>query len=537
MSAGAITWDAPGPGGWVFDGAHNVGPVTPIVREVFPSAMADGFRSFTGRYGLPISHIDVAYVNGYAYTAARVAGVPVSDRRPPPAAILRVVSRLMPEMRRRNAAARDAMRTRPWRGDLDRWFAELRPARLDAVRAIQSVDPATLTGAELADHLVACVEGLRSGLREHFGLVGAAGLPVGLHLQRECARGRTVHDALADLRGAASGSTAATVPALAAIADELVDRGVVDAASLVEVRQASTRAAAALDAYLDEYGQRVVGAFDVTGKRLIETPELILRPIAASAGRSEVATMPESDDPVLEDARLAIASRDDHAGISCMWPLGLLRRALLAIGERLEGDGRLTAAGLALEAGSDELVALLHGRAGAPTSVHLAERGASRRQLAGVEPPRTLGPHHEPPDASVFPAGLRATSTAMGVFLEALETVRATDGAGRGVGIGTHTYRGRAVVAADPEDAIARLEPGDVLVTGTTTPAFNTVLVLAGALVTAHGGPMSHAGIASRELGIPAVLGLADALERIPDGAEVEVDPVEATVRVVITTA
>jgi pyruvate,water dikinase len=121
----------------------------------------------------------------------------------------------------------------------------------------------------------------------------------------------------------------------------------------------------------------------------------------------------------------------------------------------------------------------------------------------------------------------------MAAFLGALETVRAADGSGRGVGIGTHRYRGRAVVAADPDDALARLEPGDVLVTGTTTPAFNTVLVLAGALVTAHGGPMSHAGIVSRELGLPAVVGLADALERIPDGAEVEVDPVEATVQVI----
>jgi phosphohistidine swiveling domain-containing protein len=531
----AMAWERPGPGSWTFDGAHNIGPVTPVVQEVFPGAMADGFRSFTARYGLPISHIDVAYVNGYAYTAVRVAGVPVTDRPPPPAPILRLVSRLAPELRRRNRVARQAMRTRPWRDDLDRWFTELRPARLAAVRAIQAVEPSNLTDAELADHLVACVDGLRSGVREHFGLVGAAGLPVGLHLQRETARERSDVDALADLRGAASRSTAATVPALAAIADALAvaGTGADTAVSLADVRSASPRAATALDAYLDEYGQRIVGAFDVTGKRLIEAPELVLRSIAAATGRSDVATMPVSDDVVIEDARLAIASRDDHAGICCMWPLGLLRRAMLAVGERLAADGRLAAADLALEARSDELVAALTRGPGAPPSSTLAWRGASRLAAAGVTPPPTLGPMHAPPDPAVFPAGLRATSTAMAAFLGALETVRAADGSGRGVGIGTDRYRGRAVVAADPEDALARLEPGDVLVTGTTTPAFNTVLVLAGALVTAHGGPMSHAGIVARELGLPAVVGLADALDRIPDGAEVEVDPVEATVQVI----
>ena len=72
-----------------------------------------------------------------------------------------------------------------------------------------------------------------------------------------------------------------------------------------------------------------------------------------------------------------------------------------------------------------------------------------------------------------------------------------------------------------------------MLITSTTTTAFNAVLPMAGALVTAHGGLMSHAGIAARELGIPAVLGVVDALDRIADGAEVEVDPVAATVRVV----
>lgn len=525
-----VRWDRPGPGAWAIDGAHNLGPVTRIVQDVFPGAMAEGFQSFTGRYGMPISHIDVRYVNGFGYGAVRVAGVPVSDKPPPPAPILRIFTRVHPVMRRRNRAALAALRRRVWRDDLDRWFDELRPARTASLRAMQAIDPADLDPAALAEHLGACVSALRDGLREHFSLVGASGLPVGLHLVREATRGRSVSDALGDLRGAAARSTAATLPALAAVADALRDAGV-QPVTIDDVRTASPAAAIALDAYLAEYGQRVVGALDVTGHRLVELPDVIVRTIAASAGRV-TSDEPERavDDPVLEDARLALASRDDHAGISCMWPLGLTRRALLEVGARLHAGGRIDDPSHALDGTLDELVAMLSGDATAPSGAVLAERTAAREAFAAIEPPAVLGTMHAPPDPSLFPAGLRQTATAMGMFIGAMETTpRARDA--EGFGIGGRAYRGRAVVAVQPEAAIVRLEQGDVLITPTTTPAFNCVLPLVGALVTTHGGPMSHAGIAARELGIPAVLGVGDALDRIPDGAEVIVDPVAGTVR------
>jgi phosphohistidine swiveling domain-containing protein len=100
-----------------------------------------------------------------------------------------------------------------------------------------------------------------------------------------------------------------------------------------------------------------------------------------------------------------------------------------------------------------------------------------------------------------------------------------------GTGVGSASYRGRVRRADAPEDAIEALEPGDVLVVPYTTPAYNTVLPLAGAIVTAEGGPLSHAAVLARELGIPAVVGVAAALS-LPDGAMVEVDPTAGEVRV-----
>jgi pyruvate,water dikinase len=102
----------------------------------------------------------------------------------------------------------------------------------------------------------------------------------------------------------------------------------------------------------------------------------------------------------------------------------------------------------------------------------------------------------------------------------------------RGAGVGTTVYRGRARVADSPEAALAAMEPGDVLVVRFTTPAYNTILTLAGALVTADGALLSHAAVMARELGIPAVVGASGALRDIPDGARIEVDPVAGAVRV-----
>jgi pyruvate,water dikinase len=101
-----------------------------------------------------------------------------------------------------------------------------------------------------------------------------------------------------------------------------------------------------------------------------------------------------------------------------------------------------------------------------------------------------------------------------------------------GAGIGTTTVRGRACVASSPEEALDRLEPGDILVVACTTPAYNLVLSLAGGVVTSEGGAMSHAAVIARELGIPAVIGAKGAITDIEHGAQIELDPVAGEVKV-----
>ena len=101
------------------------------------------------------------------------------------------------------------------------------------------------------------------------------------------------------------------------------------------------------------------------------------------------------------------------------------------------------------------------------------------------------------------------------------------------VGIGTDCYTGRALVVDDPTVAMTMFEPGDVIITSATSPSWNTLLVHAGALVTASGGLVSHAAITARELGIAAIIGDPTACRRLRTGSIVTVDPVRATVHAV----
>jgi phosphohistidine swiveling domain-containing protein len=100
-----------------------------------------------------------------------------------------------------------------------------------------------------------------------------------------------------------------------------------------------------------------------------------------------------------------------------------------------------------------------------------------------------------------------------------------------GLGVGHEPYTGRARVAERAEDALAAIEPGDVLVVPFTTPAYNAVLAVCGAVVTEEGGALAHAAVLARELGLPAVVGAAGALAAIRDGQVVEVDPRAGVVR------
>ena len=74
--------------------------------------------------------------------------------------------------------------------------------------------------------------------------------------------------------------------------------------------------------------------------------------------------------------------------------------------------------------------------------------------------------------------------------------------------------------------------PGEVLVARTTDIGLSPLFLVAAAVVTELGGPLSHAAVVAREYGVPAVVNVAGATIAIRTGDLVRVDGDRGTVEI-----
>jgi pyruvate,water dikinase len=206
--------------------------------------------------------------------------------------------------------------------------------------------------------------------------------------------------------------------------------------------------------------------------------------------------------------------------------LGGARGAWQGAGPRLVRAGRLARATDFVEADYAEMQALIRGADG-PTADELAERARYRAETTWADVPATLGPPPgEPLPAEWLPPSAARVEVAIGLCIQAILVTpppRTEARSVRGMGASPGVYEGAARLVHGSAD-LARIRPGDVLVTASTSAAFNVVLPMLGAIVTDRGGLLSHAAIVARECGIPAVVGCTDATRQIRDGARVRVD-------------
>ncbi len=540
----ATAFTPPGPGQWAFDRSHFAGGTTPICQWLMEESMAKGMRRVFAEIGVPADTLQARFVNGFMYTRLRPLLRPDhAGTKLPPKPVLRIVTHLHPAFRRRAKAAATALRSRPWVEVAHRWETQLRPAVIAENRRLQATDPEALDDAALGRHVAELLEHCRDKAELHFWLHGHDLGPIARYLHAVEGWGIPPADALPALAGA-SPSTSDPVRVLVHLRTLLAEAGATPT-SLDDVRAVSPEAAAALDHYLTDRGHLLVTGYDVVGLTLAELPGTVLASILdaveppaidhcalAGALRSRVPEEHRAEfDLVLGDARAVMDMRDDNGPSTYEWPVGLLRRALLAVGRRLVSRDRIAYADLALELTPAEAATVLDRNA--PSGAELTRRAEERQARARLTPPETLGPVEPAPPLDVLPTPLDETVAMVQTALSLMGMAGATRVERlMGAGIGTSAYRGRARIATSPEDAIESMEPGDVLVVRVTSPAFNAVLSFAGAVVTAEGGPLSHAAVLARELGIPAVVGVAGALE-LADGATVEVDPRVGSVRVV----
>ena len=99
----------------------------------------------------------------------------------------------------------------------------------------------------------------------------------------------------------------------------------------------------------------------------------------------------------------------------------------------------------------------------------------------------------------------------------------------RGIGASRGRVEGIARVVMTPAEA-ARIQPGEILVTRATDPGWTPVFALISGVVLEIGGQLSHGAIVAREYGLPAVVNVTGATQRIADGDRIVVDGSAGTV-------
>ncbi len=531
-AAREYTADRPPPGIWIRFADHFPHSLTPEYQRLYTSTFESAQQAMYERYGVPFKGIAVAIIEGHIY----IGPVPLvggMGATAPPKPLLWLATRLHPAFRRRRERARQVLRDRPWLDEVHVWRRELRRLWMQGNLALQATDPNSLDDEELGHHLQRCRANAEEGYRVHFMLHGPDLFATGLLLARGEEWGLATHELLGALVGYSPASTGS---------DEDLDRlrscvaaSGASPATLEALRALGPEVDEALDRFLLNHGWRLTTSYDLDGSCLNELPSLVVALATTPQSpqnyednsavlRHRVPTEQRGEfDRLLADARFTYGLRDDNGGLTGAWPVGLLRRGMLEAGRRLQSRDRLTEVAHVVEVDVDELLVLLGGEAGVSAG-EIAERAVRRAETSRRRPPAQFGPSLPGPKViACFPEPLglmiRAQlALADGSYHGAMQPLA-------GLGVGEHCVTGRALVAEDAADALARMSPGAILVTRSTTPAFNGALSIAGGLVVEEGGYLSHAAVTARELGLTAIIGASGAVAALPDGAMVELDP------------
>lgn len=544
----------PRPGAWELERTHMTRPPSGFVKDIFPVAMPRGFATGLREYGALLEKFDVAIIGGFVYMCTRGVGAPESAQGPPPRLVFEVMRRIHPEIRWRIKRAQTVFTTRLWRQDIALWDNEVKPSLLREGHGLKAEDVAGMTDAQLADHVRRAAALLDRAIEAHHRFNICALLPLGDFLAQATAwTGLTPSALLEACRGLSAPSAGGAKEMAALKAAVLADADATalllsSAASATIVEGLAERPGAvgtAMRAYLDEVGWRCLGGYDVSERHAREDPDLLVRVIRAALAREHTVEDPVATsralaaaraavpprhqaafDALFEEVRATYRIRDERNFFGDAPAIGLARRAILEAGRRLKAAGRVDEVDHAIDATAAELAALLTGSA-APTASELAERHRFRVEADIDTMPGQLGfPPSPPPPDDWLPGDAARLSRAIGVSLDLLFGARTEPQAPRllkGFPASPGVYEGPARVVREAAELPA-VQAGEVLVTPATSPTFNVVLPLVGAIVTERGGALCHAAIVAREYGIPAVVGSVGAMKAIQTGMRIRVN-------------
>ena len=524
--------DPPGPGPWEQDPVHFPRPMTRYFQETHPASFKRGTNDFARFYGMLIDGLQISYVQGFGYNQVL----------PAPEA----------EIPQRIQRAEQVFAQKLWREQLRDWDENCKPSAIAMHRELQAIDPDHLSDTELVAYLRRCRDHHSAMIAQHMRFTAGAVLPTGDFLAHVGDwTGLPPSELLGLMRGSAvvsAGGSDEMERLKKAFAEDPSARKLLEtdgdpAQVLASLRSQGGESGAAVSGYLDLVGNRLIDGFDIAEPSALELPDALLRAIRISvSGEAQVASdidariaevralIPAAHrdefDELLGEARLTYRLRDERGVYSDIWAAGIMRRAALAAGRRVAGRGRLATPYQMLDASLDEMCALVAGTGG-PSADELASRAEYRATYTAKDVPPSLGPPAPPPpDLAGLPpsAGrvMRAIFIALG-HLFGSSQAQNEEKVLYGIAASKGVYEGPARRVSGPSE-FGQIAKGDVLVTESTTEAFNILLPLLGGIVTDNGGLLSHAAIVSREYGIPGVVGTREATGRIANGVLVRVD-------------
>jgi pyruvate,water dikinase len=183
--------------------------------------------------------------------------------------------------------------------------------------------------------------------------------------------------------------------------------------------------------------------------------------------------------------------------------MGITRQAILKVGLEFVEAGTINHPDDLFFLRIDELELLARNEANDWKTLIVERRGAYKRELRRSQVPRVLAS-----DGRAFYEGLGAET----------DSVDFISGSPVSPGI----VEGTVQVVFDPTDT--QLTPGEILVCPGTDPAWTPLMMAASGLVTEVGGMMTHGSVVAREFGIPAVVGVHQATQRLKNGQRIRLD-------------
>ena len=227
----------------------------------------------------------------------------------------------------------------------------------------------------------------------------------------------------------------------------------------------------------------------------------------------------------LSTAQLANVLTEDHGFWLDFKGNHRIRMVCVEAGSRLAAAGIIPTADDVFELSTDEVIQALRGHETSNLDDAVSERRADRAHFATIDAPARLGMDYGPPPPGTM---TQVFVKFFGIPPEPDEDPAVLNGRAGSPG----KVRGTARVVHSLSDA-DRLEKGEILVTGATSPPWTPLFSVAGAIVTDTGGILSHCAVVAREYSIPAVVGVGRATTGIKDGQLIEVDGDAGVVRIV----